>query len=548
MNRARSFDDRLAEPSADQDALSDSVDYAPEPSAEDEVGRGGSIGGGKLRISNSPCMSIPPDPSPSSFLEPPVLISNIKVEPSPTTGSFCEPQIMHGYGGSKMFSIINTSGAMSRSKSNCLEFAPTSGSNSAAIFSHLGPLACADISNQQSDIDMQVEGQSLPHYLASSKQTDSDESNQKLISDFEVQAPHTDQSSIASTMNETMSDDGYTWRKYGQKLVKGCEYPRSYYKCAYPNCEVKKLFERAPDGQIPEIIYKGSHDHPKPQPNRRLTDGSVTSIQENRSEKFSSLTEKNSTISGQMTPNKDPTVTAELSPTIGIIDDVEAGTSQLNRIPDDADDTFVKRRKMEMGGLDINPIFKPIREPRVVVQTLSEVDVLDDGYRWRKYGQKVVRGNPNPRSYYKCTSTGCSVRKHVERASHDFKAVITTYEGKHIHDVPVAKNSIYDSTASLASRARLQEGENVSLHLGVGISSSANNNLPDQHQAMEINPSSNLLFLHSNPLASFPSYLNGSLMMHGIREHHEGLHVLNPPSSHSTRTYPQNLGKLVMGP
>lgn len=33
----------------------------------------------------------------------------------------------------------------------------------------------------------------------------------------------------------------------------------------------------------------------------------------------------------------------------------------------------------------------------MVVQTLSEVDILDDGYRWRKYGQKVVKGNPNPR-------------------------------------------------------------------------------------------------------------------------------------------------------
>lgn len=38
-----------------------------------------------------------------------------------------------------------------------------------------------------------------------------------------------------------------------------------------------------------------------------------------------------------------------------------------------------------------------VREPRVVVQTKSDIDILDDGYRWRKYGQKVVRGNPNPR-------------------------------------------------------------------------------------------------------------------------------------------------------
>lgn len=58
---------------------------------------------------------------------------------------------------------------------------------------------------------------------------------------------------------------------------------------------------------------------------------------------------------------------------------------------------FLLSRKMELGNADIIPVVKPIREPRVVVQTMSEIDILDDGYRWRKYGQKVVRGNPNPR-------------------------------------------------------------------------------------------------------------------------------------------------------
>lgn len=31
-----------------------------------------------------------------------------------------------------------------------------------------------------------------------------------------------------------------------------------------------------------------------------------------------------------------------------------------------------------------------VREGRVVIQTTSDIDILDDGYRWRKYGQKVV--------------------------------------------------------------------------------------------------------------------------------------------------------------
>lgn len=66
------------------------------------------------------------------------------------------------------------------------------------------------------------------------------------------------------------SDDGYKWRKYGQKQVKGSENPRSYYKCTYPNCPTKKKVERSlEDGQITEIVYKGTHNHPKPQSTRR---------------------------------------------------------------------------------------------------------------------------------------------------------------------------------------------------------------------------------------------------------------------------------------
>nr|WFL37684.1 WRKY transcription factor 32 [Crocus sativus] len=65
------------------------------------------------------------------------------------------------------------------------------------------------------------------------------------------------------------AEDGYNWRKYGQKQVKGSEYPRSYYKCTHPNCQVKKKVERSHEGHITEIIYKGAHSHPKPPPNRR---------------------------------------------------------------------------------------------------------------------------------------------------------------------------------------------------------------------------------------------------------------------------------------
>jgi hypothetical protein len=36
-------------------------------------------------------------------------------------------------------------------------------------------------------------------------------------------------------------------------------------------------------------------------------------------------------------------------------------------------------------------------ESRVIVRTTSESGIVNDGYRWRKYGQKMVKGNTNPR-------------------------------------------------------------------------------------------------------------------------------------------------------
>lgn len=102
----------------------------------------------------------------------------------------------------------------------------------------------------------------------------SDSGNQAICSD------NTDNKEPkSSVVADKSSEDGYNWRKYGQKIVKGSEFPRSYYKCTHPNCQVKKQLERSHDGHITEVIYKGKHDHPKPLPGRRSAVGAILSSQ-----------------------------------------------------------------------------------------------------------------------------------------------------------------------------------------------------------------------------------------------------------------------------
>lgn len=66
-----------------------------------------------------------------------------------------------------------------------------------------------------------------------------------------------------SIAREKVSKDGYNWRKYGQKNVKGNEYIRSYYKCTHPNCTAKKQLEQSNNGKLEDTICIGQHNHPQ---------------------------------------------------------------------------------------------------------------------------------------------------------------------------------------------------------------------------------------------------------------------------------------------
>ncbi|GMI66280.1 hypothetical protein HRI_000297300 [Hibiscus trionum] len=248
----------------------------------------------------------------------------------------------------------------------------------------------------------------------------------------------------STVVREKPLGDGYNWRKYGQKLVKGNEFIRSYYRCTHPNCLVKKQLEHSHDGKMVDIVYFGHHDHPKSLNLPLAVDFGVSAVEE-RPDNSSAIVVKDKSLDAQTPRQVEPTGGAQPLAS-AVSEDAKSTSSKSNRmrnVADTDDDHLIsKRRKKENSNADAFPVEKPSSESHTVVKTLSEVDIVNDGYRWRKYGQKLVKGNPNPRSYYRCSTPGCPVKKHVERASHDAKLVITTYEGRHGHDLPPSRTVI----------------------------------------------------------------------------------------------------------
>ncbi|KAI9161299.1 hypothetical protein LWI28_016108 [Acer negundo] len=92
---------------------------------------------------------------------------------------------------------------------------------------------------------------------------------------------------------------------------------------------------------------------------------------------------------------------------------------------------------------DRNPVPTVVRKRKATNRSTHVVRVnpatglegtLDDGFSWRKYGQKDILGAKHPRGYYRCTHRlvqGCLATKQVQRSDEDPMILEITYHGSH---------------------------------------------------------------------------------------------------------------------
>ncbi|KAI3725072.1 hypothetical protein L1987_64847 [Smallanthus sonchifolius] len=253
------------------------------------------------------------------------------------------------------------------------------------------------------------------------------------------QKASSDPKTVSTSRTVKTPIDVYNWRKYGQKQVKSPKGSRSYFKCTYNECDAKKIESCDQYNSVTKIVYRGQHKHDPPKKVYTRRDKVLSANSRGQERKMIS------------TPgSKQHKSSGSVSNGPILVEEMDVPPS--------------KPRVKKISSASPGSVLKPPEKPKFVIHAASDVGISADGYRWRKYGQKMVKGNHHPRNYYKCTSAGCPVRKHIEMAVDGSSEVVLTYKGIHDHDMPIptkdqAPPSVLLTAVSSPSKSNFQSNK-----------------------------------------------------------------------------------------
>ncbi|KAF0927819.1 hypothetical protein E2562_036239 [Oryza meyeriana var. granulata] len=76
----------------------------------------------------------------------------------------------------------------------------------------------------------------------------------------------------------------------------------------------------------------------------------------------------------------------------------------------------------------------------------------EDGFLWRKYGQKEIKNSKHPRLYFRCSykeDDGCKATRHVQQSEDDPSLYVITYFGEHTCSCKSAAAAAVDDEENL---------------------------------------------------------------------------------------------------